>query len=200
MSDTTPSKVRFGLKKLYFAKQNDDGTYEKPWPNPGAESADVSNSSGDRQIISADDGTFYAKSLAGSKSIDLTVARFVRDYYTKLLGQTLDTTTGGLIESPDDVAAKFACMFEVSGDQGAYRSCFFGCTSTVPTYSAATNTESSLSEAAEKATLTVDPVECADGLKHMCVTYEPGDAGYDDFFSAVPLVKTSSATTTTTSA
>jgi phi13 family phage major tail protein len=192
MADTTsttvtPSKVRFGISKLYFAKMNADGTFEKPWPCPGAESVDLSSGSGDKQIINADNKIYYSKASAGSKQLDITVARFPRDYYTKLLGQKIDTETGGLVESPDDIGATFACMYEISGDQGGYRSCFLGCTSSVPTYSAATNTESSISEAAEKATLSASAVTCKDGKEHTVVTYEPGDKGYDGFFDAVPL-------------
>lgn len=189
-STATPSKVRFGISKLYFAVQNSDGTYEKPWANPGAESVDLSSGSGDKQIISADNKIYYSKASAGSKQLEVTVARFVRDFYIKILGQSIDITTGGLVESPDDIGKTFCCMYEVSGDQGGYRSAFLGCTSSVPTYSAATNTESSISEAAEKATFSASAVTCADGKEHTVITLEPGDKGYDTFFDAVPLVKT----------
>ena len=193
MADTTPSKVRFGLKKAYFAVYDEAAKkYEAPWANPGAEALDVSSGNADKQIINADDRIFYSKAGAGSKQLDLTVTRFSRDFYTKILGQTIDPTTGGLLESPDDIGKTFAFMFEVGGDQGAFRVCYFGCTSTVPTYSAGTNTDSSITESAEKATLSASAVTI-NGKACTVVTCEPGDAGYDKFFTAVPLPGTASA-------
>lgn len=186
---TTPSKVRFGLKKLFFAKRNSDGTYETPWQNPGAEEIAISNGSSSTSVINADDEDFFTKNAAGSRQLDLTVARFARNFYTKFLGQQIDATTGGLVDSPDDVASTFAVLYETTGDQGSYRSCFFGCTSEIPTMTAATNTSNGITEDAEKASLKATPVKMSDGKKHTVISLEPGDKGYDTFFSAVPLSK-----------
>lgn len=188
---TTPSKVRFGLKKLFFAKRNADGTYETPWQNPGAEELAISNGSSSSSVINADDEDFYTRSSAGSRQLDLTVARFARDYYTKFLGQQIDVTTGGLVDSPDDIASTFAVLYETTGDQGGYRGCFFGCTSETPTMTASTNTTNGITEDAEKASLKATPVEMNDGKKHTVISLEPGDKGYDDFFKSVPLAKAS---------
>lgn len=187
----TQSKVRFGLRKLYFAKRNTDGTYETPWQNPGAEELAISNGSSSSSVINADDEDFYTRSSAGSRQLDLTVARFARDYYTKFLGQQIDATTGGLVDSPDDVASTFAVLYETTGDQGGYRCCFFGCTSEQPTMTASTNTSNGITEDAEKASLKATPVEMNDGKKHTVISLEPGDMGYDTFFSSVPLAKAS---------
>ncbi len=184
-------KVRFGLSKLHFAELTADGKAAKPWANIGAKSVSVSNGSSSSMSIAADNNpNFFTKSGGASgKEYEFEATRFVRDFYTKILGQTKDATTGALVESVDDVAKQFAVGFEISGDLGGYRVWVLNCSATgVPTYSANTNTEGSLSEASEKLSVKASSIKCKDGKERTVVTFEPGDAGYATAFDSVPFL------------
>ncbi len=184
-------KVKFGLSKLHFAALTAEGKAEKPWPNIGAKSVSVSNGSSSSMSIAADNNpNFFTKSGGASgKEYEFEVTRFIRDFYTKILGQTKDTATGALVESVDDVAKQFAAGFEISGDLGGYRVWVLNNSATgVPTYSASTNTDGSLSEASEKLTTKASSIKCKDGKERTVVVFEPGDPGYATAFDAVPFL------------
>lgn len=184
-------KVKFGLSKLHFAALTAEGKAEKPWPNIGAKSMSVSNGSSSSMSIAADNNpNFFTKSGGASgKEYEFEVTRFVRDFYTKILGQTKDPTTGALVESVDDVAKQFSAGFEISGDLGGYRVWVLNNSATgVPTYSASTNTDGSLSEASEKLTTKASSIKCKDGKERTVVVFEPGDPGYATAFDAVPFL------------
>ncbi|WP_455044073.1 major tail protein [Lancefieldella rimae] len=184
-------KVKFGLSKLHFAALTAEGKAEKPWPNIGAKSVSVSNGSSSSMSIAADNNpNFFTKSGGASgKEYEFEVTRFIRDFYTKILGQTKDPTTGALVESVDDVAKQFSAGFEISGDLGGYRVWVLNNSATgVPTYSASTNTDGSLSEASEKLTTKASSIKCNDGKERTVVVFEPGDPGYATAFDAVPFL------------
>lgn len=185
---TASSKVRFGLKRMFFSVPT-DGKYEKPWRNEGAESVAIANGSSSSSSIAADDNpNFFTSSGAGGKELTVQAARFIRDFYTKALGQTKDETTGALVEGPTDVAKSFAYGFETTGDQGAYRVWVLNCTATTPTFTAGTNTSSGVNEDSESSTFSASPIACSDGVERTMVTFEPGDAGYEKAFDTVPFM------------
>lgn len=185
---TASSKVRFGLKRILFSVPT-DGKYEKPWRNEGAESVAIANGSSSSSSIAADDNpNFFTSSGAGGKELTVQAARFARDFYVKVLGQTKDETTGALVEGPTDVAKSFAFGFETTGDQGAYRVWVLNNTADTPTLTAATNTSSGINEDAETSNFKASPIECSDGVERTMVTFEPGDAGYEKAFDAVPFM------------
>lgn len=183
-------KVRFGTKSAYYAVRNEDGTYGAVKRMNGVESVDLSNGTGDRQVIYADDTEYFARNGSGTMEIQVQFARFDRDFQTEVLGHKIDETTGGIVVSEDDVAKDFAFFFETTGDLGFYRTCYFSCQSSAPGFSASTNTDS-ISEAPETATFTAKSVPMGDGKEHISLSVEPGDTGYDDFFKAVPMTATS---------
>ncbi len=185
---TESSKVRFGLKRMFFSVPT-DGKYEKPWQNKGAESVAISNGSSSSSSIAADDNpNFFTSSGAGGKELTVQAARFIRDFYTKVLGQTKDETTGALVESPTDVAKSFAFGFETTGDVGCYRVWVLNNTADTPTLTAATNTSSGINEDAETSNFKASPIACSDGVERTMVTFEPGDAGYEKAFENVPFM------------
>lgn len=184
-------KVKFGLSKIHFAALTAEGKAEKPWENIGAKSVSVSNGSSSSMSIVADNNpNFFTKSGgSSSKEYEFEVTRLVRDFYTKILGQTKDTTTGALVESVNDVAKNFAVGFEIGGDLGGFRVWVLNCAATgVPTYSVSTNTEGSLSEGSEKFSAKASSIKCKDGKERTVVTFEPGDPGYATAFDAVPFL------------
>ena len=185
---TASSKVRFGLKRMLFSVPT-DGKYEKPWRNEGAESVAIANGSSSSSSIAADyNPNFFTSSGAGGKELTVQAARFARDFYVKVLGQTKDETTGALVEGPTDVAKSFAFGFETTGDQGAYRVWVLNNTADTPTLTAAPNTSSGINEDAETSNFKASPIECSDGVERTMVTFEPGDAGYEKAFDAVPFM------------
>lgn len=185
------SKVKFGCKRMLFSVPT-DGKYEKPWQNPGAESIAISNGSSSSSSIPADDNpNFYVSSGSGGKELTVQASRFIRDFYTKILGQTKDSTTGALVEGPGDVSKNFAFGFELTGDQGGYRVWLLNNSASTPTYTAGTNTSSGITEDAESSTFKASAIKCKDGKERTMVTFEPGDAGYDTAFDVVPYMEAS---------
>ena len=100
-------------------------------------------------------------------------------------------TGGGYSQSPNDIPKEFALMFQLETDAGGKRVCWYGCTATVPTYTAATATDS-ITEGSETSSITAAPKTISIGanqtalkLQYVC---ETGDTNYANFFGAVPLV------------
>lgn len=192
MPDTTVrSKVRFGICNARYAVMKADGTYEDPVAMPGAESVDVSTSGGNNSSIYADNEPFYNSSSSGSVEISVQMARFPRSFLTDVCGQT-EEADGAISQSPEDTGKEFAFMFELSGDQGGYRVCYFRCTATVPVSSASTNTDS-VSEAPETSTFTAVGAKMPDGKTRTCTRCETGDDAYADFLTKVPFATAASA-------
>ena len=188
----TPSKVKFGCKKFFFSVYDESGKAEKPWANPGAQSVDIANGNSSSSSIAADDNpNFYVSSGSGGKELTVQATRFIRDFYTKILGQTKDSTTGALVEGPGDVSKNFAFGFEVGGDQGGYRVWLLNNSATTPTSKPGTNTNSGITEVPEVSTFKSSAIKCKDGKERIMVTFEPGDAGYEAAFDSVPYMEAS---------
>lgn len=179
--------VQFGLESVYFAVYDTQAhTYATPVAMPGAESLGVSTSSGSGESnIYADNRRYFT--MAGgsdSKSLTLQMAKFSKEFRTAVLGQTA-VTGGGFLESPEDIARPFALLFQMRGDQGGTRGCYYYCTAGVPTYTAATNTDS-ITENPESSDITATSVKI-NNKEHAYYACEYGDPNYENFFSAVPL-------------
>lgn len=179
------NKVQYGISNVYYAVETAEGQYSTPVKMPGAENLAISNSGGDQDTIYADNQNYWSRSSTSGKQGDLQMAKFPQSFLKDVLGQEIDETTGGVIEGPGDVAKAFALMFQLEGDAGGKRVCWFHCTATVPTYTAATNTDS-ISEASETSTVTASPVTIGGKLRTQ-ISMESGDNGYVNFFTKVPL-------------
>lgn len=184
-TSTTANKIQYGISNVYYAVKTGDGTYDTPVHMPGGENLAISNSGGDSNIIYADNVNYWSKAAATGKSGDLQMAKFPKSFYTDILGQTVETG-GGISEGPSDVSKEFALMFQLEGDAGGRRVCWFDCTATVPTFTAATATDS-ITEASESSTITAKPTTINGKLKTQ-YSCESGDENYESFFSKVPLV------------
>lgn len=181
---TTANKIQYGISNVYYAVKTGDGTYDTPVHMPGGENLAISNSGGDANIIYADNVNYWSKAAATGKSGDLQMAKFPKSFYIDILGQT-EETEGGISEGPSDVSKEFALMFQLEGDAGGRRVCWFDCTATVPTFTAATATDS-ITEASESSTITAKPTTINGKLKTQ-YSCEAGEANYEKFFSKVPL-------------
>lgn len=180
------NKIQYGISNLYYAKKLADGRYDTPVKMPGAESLTITNSGGDSNIIWADNINYWSKSSSAGKSGELQMAKYPVSFRKDILGQTVDETTGALLEGPGDISAEFALLFQVEGDQGGLRVCWYSCTATNPTFTAATATDS-ITEASETSTITASPIDLK-GKKVTQASMESGDAGYAKFFESVPLI------------
>lgn len=187
------NKIQYGISNVYYAVKTGDGKYDTPVHMPGGENLSISNSGGDSNTIYADNINYWSKAAATGKSGDLQMAKFPESFYIDVLGQTKEEN-GGISEGPSDVSKEFALMFQLEGDAGGRRVVWFDCTATVPTFTAATATDS-ITEASESSTITAKPTEIGGKLKTQ-YSCESTDKAYADFFNAVPLATTTASTVT----
>ena len=178
------NKVQFGICNVHYAVRDENGGWGAPVAMPGAESLTLSNSGSD-QTIYADNIAYWKSSAATGKSGDLQMAKFPKEFLTAVLGQKAETG-GGISEGPNDVAKEFALLWEISGDKGGRRVCWFNCTATAPTRTDATNTDT-VTEGNETSTITATPVNVNGEMKTQ-YSCEYDDDNYATFFDAVPLV------------
>lgn len=177
------NKIQYGISNVYYAVMTADGVYSKPVHMAGGENLTISTSGGDDNTIYADNIKYWNKTISTGKSGDLQMAKFPESFYTDVLGQTKETE-GGITESPNDTSKQFALMFQLEGDAGGRRVCWYNCTATIPTFTAATVTDS-ITEASETSTITASPVT-VDGKLRIQYSCETGDTKYDKFFELPP--------------
>ena len=183
-------KVQFGISNAHYAVITTDEqgnmTWGTPVAMPGAENFNVDNGGGNDNIIYADNINYWSRSTSTGISGDLQMAKFPDQFKIDCLGHVRDETTGGLLDGPSAASKDFALGFQLETNVGGKRVWLFKCSGTNPNYTAATMTES-ITEANETSTITASPVEI-NGQQYVRLTCETGDAGYDTFFDAVPLV------------
>lgn len=179
------NKVRFGMRRAFYAVMKDDGTYEDPVEMMGPESCDTSASGSNADSIYAGDSAYYTKN-GGASGYELSVqfAKLGTDFLCDVCGM-VKNDDGSVDEDPDGAAKRFAFGYETTGDLGGQRIWFFECTSTTPTHNAATNTDS-INEDPDTATFTAVPHTFPDGSRRVTRRCEVGDAAYTDFFKSVP--------------
>lgn len=187
-------KIQYGISNVYYAilTEGTGGvcTYGTPVHMPGGENMSISNDGNNDNTIWADNIKYWTKSLSTGLSGDLQMAKFPETFYTDVLGMT-DETGGGYSMGPNDTPKEFALMFQLETDAGGKRVCWYGCTATVPTYTAATATDS-ITEGSETSSITAAPklIQTAVNTTRLVTQYvcETGDTNYANFFTAVPLV------------
>lgn len=181
----TESSFRIGLARAFYAVKNADGKYGTPTEFEFPEECDIKINGGDAQSIYAGDASRWRKAGAQSKELSVQMTHFKRAFLKDCLGYKEETTTGGITDTGSGQAKEFAFGIETTGDQGSYRQWFFSCTATTPVHKAQTNTDN-IQEDSETSTFTAVPTKCGDGVTRIDTTFEPGDSGYENAFSAVP--------------
>ena len=132
MPDTN-NKVKFGLSNVHIAKITESEgkiTYGTPFAVPGAVSL-TAEPEGDTTPFYADNIKYYIAVANNGYTGDLEIAMTPKEFLTQILGQEEDTN-GALIESSDDVNARFALMGEIEGDAKKRRFIYYDCTATRP--------------------------------------------------------------------
>ena len=111
------NKVKFGLSNVHIAKiteQDGQITYGIPIALPGAVSL-TADPEGDTTPFYADNIKYYIAVANNGYTGELEIAMTPEEFLTEILGQEKDTN-GALIESSDDINARFALMGEIEGD------------------------------------------------------------------------------------
>lgn len=178
-----PNKIQYGISNVYYAVMTADGVYSTPVHMPGGENLTISSGNGSDNIIWADNINYWNKTTSTGKSGDLQMAKFPKSFYVDVLGQTSEEE-GGVTESPNDTSKPFALMFQLEGDAGGRRVCWYNCTAAVPTFTAATATEN-ITEASETSAITAAPVMVGGKLRTQ-YSCESGESKYEDFFDLPP--------------
>ena len=122
------NKVRYGLKKAYYATVTMSGstpTFGTPVAMPGAVSIAL-EPQGDSSEMYADDETFFDQESNQGYNGTLTVAMIPESFETDCLGAQKDNDNL-IVETAEDTASYFALLFEFTGDKKAIRHCLYYC-------------------------------------------------------------------------
>lgn len=181
------NKVKFGLKNVHYAKITETAgaiTYGTPVAIPGAVNLSL-DAEGDTTNFAADDNAkYYTTASNAGYSGDLEVAKFPDSFYTDIFG-FITNTDGTVFEDAGAEPAKFALLFEFSGDANKTRHVMYYCTATRPAVASGT-TGDSKEPTTESSTITAAPLP-ADANGHQIVRAKcaTGDADYADWYQAV---------------
>lgn len=108
-----------GLKDLYAAKFNEDGTYETPRKLAPAMSASITPNTTSATLYGDDHAVEVAEGLA-DVSVEIGVTELTDEDYAFLLGKEINED-GVIEDSADDVAPYVALGFRSQKSNGAYR-------------------------------------------------------------------------------
>ena len=181
----TSNKVKYGLSNVYFAKITEtDGeiTYDTPTPMPGAVSL-TADPEGDTTPFYADNIQYYVAVANNGYSGELEIAMTPQEFLTQILGQTVDSN-GAVIESSDDLNARFALMGEIEGDAKKRRFVYYDCTAARP--SAEMNTvEDTIEPQTDTISITMTPRSSDHVIKAVIEPSETNKDIYATFFDKV---------------
>ena len=185
MADTQKNKVKFGLSNVHVAKiTEEDGeiTYGTPFAVPGAVGL-TAEPEGDTTPFYADNIKYFIAVANNGYTGDLEIAMTPKEFLTQILGQ-LEDTNGALIESANDVNARFALMGEIEGDIKKRRFVYYDCTAARP--SAEMNTvEESKEPQTDTISITMAARSSDNVIKAVIEPSEENKAVYDTFFTKV---------------
>lgn len=185
MTDTQKNKVKFGLSNVHIAKiTEEDGeiTYGTPFAVPGAVSL-TAEPEGDTTPFYADNIKYYVAVANNGYTGDLEIAMTPKEFLTQILGQ-LEDKNGALIESANDVNARFALMGEIEGDIKKRRFVYYDCTAARP--SAEMNTvEESKEPQTDTISITMAARSSDNVIKAVIEPSEENKTVYDTFFKKV---------------
>lgn len=182
MSD---NKVKFGLSNVHIAKITEtDGviSYGTPFAMPGAVSLSA-DPEGETTPFYADNIKYYIATSNQGYTGDLELAMTPDDFLKQILGQVEDAN-GALIESADDVNARFALMGEIEGDKKKRRFVYFDCTASRPSAEMNT-TEESKEPQTDTISITMSARSTDKAIKAVIEPTTENKTVYDAFFTAV---------------
>ena len=187
------NKVKFGLKNVHYAvvTEADNGviTFGTPVAIKGAVNLSLS-ASGDTNDFYADDVKYWSGTSNNGYEGDLEIAYIPDSFKTAVLG-FVQTAEGGILETGDEKAKKFALLYEINGDAERRRFVDYYCTATRPSAEAST-TEDSITPQTDTLSLTTAPMSykaSSSDTARMLSRYDESETGssYSTWFSAVPV-------------
>ena len=185
MSDPNPTnKIKFGLKKVYIAKQTETAgvyTYDTPVALPGAVSLGL-DAQGESTPFYADDCVYYRSNDNNGYSGSLELA-YIPDWFREdILGETADAKDVLFEKADGSDKNYFAMLFEFDGDQHRVRHVMYNCSVSRPSVASSTK-ENSVTPITETLNITVDPR--LDGLVKGRTTADTDSTVYNGWFSTV---------------
>lgn len=180
------NKVKFGLENVHVSKITEDAqgniTYGAPFAMPGAVGLNA-DPSGDTKVFWADNTKYYIANQNNGYEGDLEVAIAIKQFLTQILGQEEDDN-GALIESADDINARFALMGEIKGDEKNRRFVYYDCTATRPKSESKT-TEDTKDPQTDTLSITMSPRKTDKVIKAVLELSDSNSAVYNTFFDDV---------------
>lgn len=181
----TSDRVLFGFSNLVVGTFTVDPdtkavTMGEPYHQPGAVGFSPEPADNDDTFY-ADDIAYFTDNSSPTRSGDLVVAAFDRDFKTNFLGY-VESAAGGCAEVVNPVKPNVYIGFQVKGDQSGRRIIMYN--GTLGSINREYNT---IEESRSPVTESVPTKFIGDEASGIIVDYlEPGDAGYDDFFTNPP--------------
>lgn len=178
------NKVKFGLKNVHYAvvtESNGVVQYGTPVPIPGAVNL-TQSANGDSTEFYADDTAYFLSDTNNGYDGTLEIALIPDQFTIDVFGNTKDAN-GLLVENKDDTVKKIALMFEFSGDANKTRHVNYNVKVTRPNIDGSTTTNTKEPKTESLAIQARPALDTGDTKAKI----EQGEAGYDNFFTAVPL-------------
>ena len=150
------NKVKFGLKKCYYAVITDTAgvyTYGTPVAMPGAKTLSAARS-GDSNTFEADDVDFWTTN-SQQYDVSLEVAKLPESFFTDVLSFAEDGKN--ILWEDGSECKRIALMFEVSGNQNNPRYAFLNCLPQPPDVEAETSKAKDPKTVTLKLTASADP-------------------------------------------
>ena len=189
MSDK--NKVKFGLKNVHYAKVTETisettGAIEVAYATPvrfhGAVSLTL-NPQGDKQPFYADDRVYYQDETNNGYEGTLVMAYHTDQVAQDIFGNSLDETTGILVENVEDKVSQIALMYEFDGDSNKVRHVNYNVLLGRPTVASETNAEGKVITTVEYP-VTASAAADTGHVKGKAAQEAPA---YDTFFDSVTL-------------
>lgn len=186
------NKVNFGLRNIHYALityTNGVPSWGTPKAWKGAVNLTLAKETSSSDFY-ADDTKYFHISANNGYTGSIEMALVLDDVLQDLFGFTLSSTGKMIVEDATKKPAEFALMFEVQGDEGPKRVCFYRCTADRPDVNAATKADS-VEVQTQTCDLVVMPVidptanSPIDGITKYATTANTPTATFNDFFNAV---------------
>lgn len=133
------NRVKYGISNVYYAPITDldSGTFGTPVAMPGAVSITLEQQ-GEIYKSYADNIVWYQAAANNGYEGDLELRVIPEEFYTDILGQTLEETDKVLIEKATDATVPFALLFKFNGDAANVDHVLYYCTATRPSIESTT--------------------------------------------------------------
>lgn len=195
MPTPATNKIKYGLEKVYIAKQTEQAgvySYATPVALPGAVNLSL-DAQGEATPFYADNIVYYRTKGNNGYSGTLEIALIPDWFRTTILNEKEDTN-GVLVENAnDDETVYFAMLFEFKGDVKAVRHVMYNCSVTRPSVASSTK-EASVSPGTETLNLTCDPR--SDGLVKAKTGANTDSDEYDGWYTSVYVPEAENSTST----